>query len=66
MTAALPPGTPAILTASEVARLHRVDIKTVSLWAREGNITSVPTPGRAHRFPAAQFAELLNITGWPL
>lgn len=68
MTAsALPPGTPAVLTPGEVARLYRVDIKTVGKWADSGKITAIRAGARGHRrYPAAQFADILAVTGWPV
>ena len=62
----LPPGTPAILTAGEVARIHRVDPKTVTKWAADEKVASIVMPGGPRRYPAAQFAEMLAVTGWPL
>jgi len=41
-----------LLTSQEVAALFRVDPKTVTRWARTGELTAVRTPGGRHlRFP---------------
>lgn len=39
-----------LLTPAEVARLFRVDPKTVSRWAIKGKLTSIVTPGGHRRF----------------
>jgi excisionase family DNA binding protein len=39
-----------ILTAREVARLFRVDPKTVSRWERTGRLRAFKTPGGHRRF----------------
>ncbi len=54
-------GTPGgrLLTPSEVARLFRVDVKTVSRWARSGLVPSFRTPGGHHRFRQADISALL-------
>jgi excisionase family DNA binding protein len=44
------PETPELLTPSEVARLFRVNAKTVSRWARAGKLTSIRTIGGHRRF----------------
>lgn len=51
----------ALLTPGEVAKLFRVDPKTVSRWANEGRIRCVRTPGGHRRFPAAMVRELLEV-----
>lgn len=38
-----------LLTPEEVARVFRVDPKTVTRWAAAGRITSIRTPGGRHR-----------------
>lgn len=38
------------LTPGEVARLFRVDPKTVTRWAADGKLTSFRTPGGHRRF----------------
>lgn len=50
-----------LLTPGEVARIFRVDPKTVSRWARAGRLTSVrATPTSHRRFRASEVRELLN------
>lgn len=39
-----------LLTPGEVAKLFRVDPKTVTRWAAAGRIASVRTPGGHRRF----------------
>lgn len=43
-----------LLTPGEVARILRVDPKTVTRWASQGRIQSVRTPGGHRRFFAAE------------
>jgi excisionase family DNA binding protein len=62
----LPQGCPALLTPAEVARMHRVDRKTVSKWETAGRVTAIRTVGGHRRFPSAQFAGILAVTGWPV
>jgi excisionase family DNA binding protein len=52
-----------LLKPGEVARLFRVDVKTVSRWGLAGKLTSVRTPGGQHRFRAAEVMALLNGSG---
>jgi excisionase family DNA binding protein len=40
-----------LLTPGEVAKLLRVDPKTVTRWARAGLIECIKTPGGHRRFP---------------
>lgn len=47
-----------LLTPGEVARLLRVDPKTVTRWASQGRISSIRTPGGHRRFNAI---EIMNI-----
>jgi len=49
-----------LLTAGEVARLFRVDPKTVTRWANSGKITSVKTPGGHRRFRKSEVDALLT------
>lgn len=49
-----------LLTSSEVARLFRVDPKTVSRWASEGKIRRILTPGGHNRFKWREVRELLE------
>lgn len=43
-----------LLTPGEVARILRVDPKTVTRWASQNRIQSVRTPGGHRRFFAAE------------
>lgn len=43
-----------LLTPGEVARILRVDPKTVTRWASQGRIQSVRTPGGHRRFYASE------------
>lgn len=63
---ALPPGTPPLLTLAEVARLCRRHPNTVGRWVDDEKVTTVTLPGGIRLYPAAQFAELLAVTGWPV
>ena len=49
-----------LLTPSEVARLFRVDPKTVTRWAAAGRINSIKTPGGHRRFRASEVRLLLG------
>ncbi len=46
----------------EVARLFRVDPKTVTRWAQAGRISSIRTPGGHRRYREAEVRQLLNGT----
>lgn len=48
------------MTPAEVARLFRVDPKTVTRWAMAGKIRSIRTPGGHRRFFETDVKELLN------
>jgi excisionase family DNA binding protein len=49
-----------MLTPAEVARLFRVDPKTVGRWAANGLITSIRTPGGHRRFRESEIRALLG------
>lgn len=49
-----------VLTPGEVARMFRVDPKTVTRWAKAGRIPSIKTPGGQHRFRQSVIAGLLK------
>jgi excisionase family DNA binding protein len=49
-----------LLTPGEVAKLLRVDPKTVSRWAKDGRIHRVRTPGGHSRFHESEIRELLT------
>ena len=48
-----------LLTPGEVARLFRVDPKTVNRWALQGRLGSIRTPGGHHRFRESEVNDLL-------
>lgn len=47
------------LNSAEVARLYRVNPKTVNRWANEGKLTFFRTLGGHRRYPVAQFADIM-------
>lgn len=51
-----------LLTPGEVAKLFRVDPKTVTRWAEAGLLQSLKTPGGHHRFWQSTVITLLNPT----
>jgi len=51
-----------LLTPAEVARLFRVDPKTVSRWATEGKVSEIRTLGGHRRFRASEIYALLAPT----
>ena len=51
-----------LLTPAEVARLFRVDPKTVSRWATEGKVSEIRTLGGHRRFRASEIYALLAAT----
>ena len=51
-----------LLTPGEVARLFRVDPRTVTRWAHTGRLTAIRTPGGHHRFLASEVHSLLDGT----
>lgn len=50
-----------LLTPAEVARIFRVDPKTVSRWAIAGKISSVRTLGGHRRFYRSEVERAMNI-----
>jgi len=50
----------ALLTPGEVARLFRVDPKTVTRWEKDGRLSSVKTLGGHRRYPKAQITHALH------
>jgi excisionase family DNA binding protein len=55
-----PAAVDSLLTPSEVAALFRVDPKTVTRWAKAGRVDCIRTLGGHRRYPATQFAHLLD------
>jgi excisionase family DNA binding protein len=55
-----PPQAPALLTPGEVARLFGVDAKTVTRWARAGQLPSLKTLGGHRRYPEREIRDLLD------
>ena len=49
-----------LMTPSEVARLFRVDAKTVSRWAQEGKLPFIRTLGGHRRYPRDEVIRLLD------
>lgn len=54
------PGDEALLTPSEVAKLFRVDPKTVTRWAKAGKLSSIRTLGGHRRYHADEIQRLLD------
>lgn len=53
-----------LLTASDLATLCEVDLKTIHNWVDRGRIPHFRTPGRHLRFRAADVAEFLRAWGY--
>jgi predicted site-specific integrase-resolvase len=53
-------GPSGLMTSVEVARIFRVDPKTVNRWARSGKLRAVTTPSGRRLYRAEQIAELLR------
>lgn len=51
---------PDLLTPAEVAKLFRVDGKTVTRWAKAGKLTSIRTVGGHRRYLASEVEALLK------
>ena len=49
-----------LLTPAEVARLFRVDPKTVTRWAQAGKLTAIRTLGGHRRYRSSQVQQLLK------
>lgn len=49
-----------LLTPSEVAKLFRVDPKTVTRWAKAGKLSSIRTLGGHRRYRAEEVRRLLD------
>jgi excisionase family DNA binding protein len=48
------------MTPGEVAKIFRVDTKTVGRWAKAGKLSSVKTPGGHRRFRKSEVDKLLT------
>ncbi len=48
------------LTPQEVASLFRVDVKTVTRWAKSGRLACVRTPGGHRRYRESVVQEFLD------
>ena len=51
-----------LLTPAEVAKLFRVDPKTVTRWAKAGKITAIRTLGGHRRYRQSEIQVLLKTT----
>lgn len=51
-----------LMTPSEVARLWKIDPKTVTRWAKQGKLSSIRTLGGHRRYRAAEVHALFNGT----
>jgi excisionase family DNA binding protein len=49
-----------LLTPAEVAKLFRVDPKTVTRWAKAGKLTPIRTLGGHRRYRQSEVQNLLN------
>lgn len=49
-----------LLTPGDLARLFKVDPRTVSRWAAEGRLSSIKTPGGHRRFKESEVLALLE------
>ena len=58
----LPPEAEALLTPAEVAKLFRVDPKTVTKWAKAGKLTFIKTLGGHRRYREAEVRAFLAAT----
>ena len=56
-----PPEQEVLLTPAEVAKLFRVDPKTVTRWAKAGKLTAIRTLGGHRRYRRSEVQALLGI-----
>lgn len=49
-----------LLTPFEVARMFRVDTKTVTRWAKAGRVRAIRTPGGHRRYFEREIRALLD------
>lgn len=52
-----------LLTPGEVAKLFRVDPKTVTRWAKQGRVGVIRTPGGHRRYLESEIRALLTPSG---
>lgn len=52
-----------LLTPTEVAKLFKVNPKTVTRWAHSGRLPSITTPGGHKRFPRSEVDKFLQAEG---
>jgi excisionase family DNA binding protein len=52
-----------LLTPSEVAKLFRVDPKTVTRWAKAGKLTAIRTLGGHRRYRQSEVLALIKNIG---
>jgi len=50
-----------LLTPAEVAKLFRVDPKTVTRWAKAGKLTAIRTLGGHRRYRKSEVQSLLGV-----
>ncbi|MGW6789988.1 BldC family transcriptional regulator [Streptomyces chartreusis] len=50
------------MTPGEVAKLFRVDPRTVTRWAKAGKLTSIRTIGGMRRFSRREVMQLINAS----
>jgi len=55
-----------LLTPAEVAKLFRVDPKTVTRWAKAGKITAIRTLGGHRRYRQSEVQNLLKSIPGPV
>src|SRR5438309_3459332 len=55
-----------LFTASQLARLCHVDLKTIHNWADKGEIRHFRTPGRHLRFRRLDVLDFLRKYGYPI
>ena len=56
-----PPEQEVLLTPAEVAKMFRVDPKTVTRWAKAGKLTAIRTLGGHRRYRRSEVQALLGI-----
>jgi excisionase family DNA binding protein len=58
-----PQAAPELMTPGEVAKVFRVDPKTVTRWAHAGRLRSIRTPGGHVRFFRKEIMDMAEGTG---